>query len=67
MRIIHKRIEIIKGSSGRLRVREIVNIACDDQNEALRVESTLRARLEETIRVMEKAAKLGRRPPTATA
>ena len=64
MRIIHKKIEIVRGPEGKPRVREIVNIACDDQDEALRVESALRVRLEETIRVVEKAAKPGRLPLT---
>ncbi len=59
MRIIHKKIEIVKDPNGKLRVREIVNIACDDQDEALRVESALKVRLEERLWVVEKAAKLG--------
>ena len=67
MRITNKEIVITKDSDGKLSVRETVNIACDDQDEALRVERTLRVRLEETIRVIEKAAKLGRLPPTEAA
>ncbi len=67
VRIINKRIEIVRGSGGKLKVREIVMIACDDHDEALRVESALKARLEETIRVVEAAAKPGRFPPTVDA
>ncbi len=67
VRIINKRIEIVRGSEGKLKVREIVMIACDDHDEATRVESALKARLEETIRVVERAAKPGRLPPTEAA
>ena len=67
MRIINKRIEIVKGSDGKPKVREILFVACDDHDEATRVESALKARLEETIRVVERAAKPGRLPPTEAA
>ncbi len=62
MRIIHKKIEIIRGAVGKLKVREVVIIACGDQDEALRVESALKARLEGTIRAVERAAKPSRLP-----
>ena len=64
MRIINKTIEIVRGSGGKLKVREIVMIACDDHDEALRVESALKARLEGTIRAVERAAKPSRLPLT---
>ncbi len=64
MKITNKEIVIIRGSGRKLKVREIIMIACDDHDEALRVESALKARLEETIRVVETAAKPGRLPPT---
>ncbi len=64
MRIINKRTEIVKGSDGKPKVREIVMISCDDHDEALRVESALKARLEGTIRAVERAAKPSRLPLT---
>ncbi len=64
VRIINKRIEIVRGSGGKLKVREIVMIACDDHDEATRVESALNARLEGTIRAVEKAARPDRLPLT---
>ncbi len=64
MRIINKRVEIVKGSDGKPKVREIIMISCDDHDEALRVESALKARLEGTIRAVERAAKLSRLPLT---
>ncbi len=64
MRITNKEIVIVKDSDGKLSVREIVNIACEDQDEALNVENALRVRLEETIRVVERAAKPSRLPLT---
>ncbi len=64
MRITNKRTEIIRGSDGKPRVREIIMISCDDHDEALRVESALKARLEGTIRAVERAAKLSRLPLT---
>ncbi len=67
MKIINKRVEIVKGSDGKPKVREILFVACDDHDEATRVESALKARLEVTIRVMERAAKPGRFPPTVDA
>ena len=67
VRIVNKRVEIVKGSDGKPKVREIIFVACDNHDEATRVESALKARLEETIRVVERAAKPGRFPPTATA
>ena len=67
MKIINMKVEIVKGSDGKPKVREIIMISCDDHDEATRVESALKARLEETIRVVERAAKPGRFPPTATA
>ena len=64
MRIINKRAEIVRGSDGKPKVREIIMIACDDHDEALRVESALKARLEGTIRAVERAAKPSRLPLT---
>jgi predicted exporter len=62
VRIINKKVEIVKGSDGKPKVREILFVACDDHDEALRVESALKARLEGTIRAVEGAAKPSRLP-----
>jgi len=67
VKIINMKVEIVKGSDGKPKVREILFVACDDHDEATRVESALKARLEETIRAVERAAKPGRFPPTADA
>ncbi len=67
MRIINKRVEIVKGSDGKPKVREILFVACDDHDEATRVESALKARLAETIRAVERTSKPGRFPPTVDA
>ena len=64
MRIINKRTEIVRGSDGKPKVREIIMISCNDHDEALRVESALKARLEGTIRAVERAAKPSRLPLT---
>ena len=64
VRIINMKVEIVKGSDGKPKVREILFVACDDHDEATRVESALKARLEGTIRAVERAAKPSRLPLT---
>ena len=56
MKIVTHGVEIETDSEGNKRVKELVDIACEDDAEAKRVEGALKACLEETLQKAKEAA-----------
>ena len=61
MKVVNKGIEIERDNRGRITVKERLDIEFDDKEEAERTSSLLEARMEESIRQLQEAAKRDRR------